>query len=147
VTATAGTDTHHSGDYAAGPGFNVIYAEALSEAALLKALRAGHLYLSAGPEITFQAHGESGATWISGDTITQPVTLGVRWANCPMDAQVRLLANGRLLDEWLGGAQGEYAWALTPDQADWVVVEIRGGDGGLLAITNPIFMQRGQHTR
>jgi hypothetical protein len=141
LTATAGTDTHHAGDYAAGPGFNVIYAESLSEAALLKALRAGHLYLSAGPHVTFQARDENGATWISGDTIAQPVTLTVGWANCLADAQVRLLANGRLLDQRLGGMHGEYAWALRPDQADWAVVEIRGGDGGLLAITNPIFMQ------
>jgi hypothetical protein len=142
LVATAGTDTHHTGDYAAGPGFNMIYAEALSEAALLKALRAGHLYLSAGPRVTFQARSESGTTWISGDTITQAVTLMVSWDSCPTDARVRLLANGRLLEQRLGGARGEYAWSMAPEQADWVVVEIRGGDGGLLAITNPIFLQR-----
>jgi hypothetical protein len=120
----------------------MIYAEALSEAALLKALRAGHLYLSAGPRVTFQARSESGTTWISGDTITQAVTLMVSWDSCPTDARVRLLANGRLLEQRLGGARGEYAWSMAPEQADWVVVEIRGGDGGLLAITNPIFLQR-----
>jgi hypothetical protein len=65
----------------------------------------------------------------------------IGWANCPIDAQVRLLANGRLLEERLGGSQGQYTWALRPDQADWALVEIRGGDGCLLAITNPIFMQ------
>jgi hypothetical protein len=141
LVATAGTDTHQALDYAAKPGFNVVYAEALSEAALLKALRAGHLYLSAGPQLTFQARNESGEQWIVGDTVRQPVTFTVNWSNCPADAQIRLIANGRLLKQWLAGARGEYEWHMTPDQADWIVVEIRGGNGDLLAITNPIFLQ------
>ncbi|MBI4641797.1 MAG: CehA/McbA family metallohydrolase [Candidatus Tectomicrobia bacterium] len=142
LVATAGTDTHSTQDYAAKPGFNVAYAEALSEAALLKALRAGHLYLSADPRVTFEARSESGERWIIGDTVTKPVTFTVIWANCPDDAQIRLIVNGRLLNQWMGGAHGEYEWNMTPDQADWVVVEIRGGNGGLLAITNPIFLQQ-----
>lgn len=142
LVATAGTDTHSAQDYAARPGFNVVYAEALSEAALLKALRAGHLYLSAGPQVTFQARNESGQRWIIGDTVTQPVTFTVLWANCPADAQIRLIASGRLLNQWMAGAQGEYEWNMTPDQAGWVVMEVRGRNGGLLAITNPIFLQQ-----
>jgi hypothetical protein len=141
LTATAGTDTHSNQDYAAKPGFNVVYAEALSEAALLKALRAGHLYLSAGPQLTFQAWNESAERWISGDTVKQPATFGVTWADCPAGAHVRLIANGRLLHQWLAGPQGSYEWAMRPDQANWVVVEIRAGNGEILAITNPIFMQ------
>jgi hypothetical protein len=141
VIATAGTDSHSSRDYAARPGFSVIYGEELSEAALLKALLAGHLYLSSGPRVTFAAHGDRGRSWISGDTIDQAVTLAIGWDGCPPDAQVRLLANGRLLDQRLGGAHGQYAWDLAPDQADWVIMEIRGGDGELLAIANPIFVQ------
>ena len=142
MVGTAGTDSHGSNDYAAKPGFNVVYAEALSEAALLKALKGGHLYLSAGPQVTFQARDESGQSWIMGDTVTRPVTFIVTWTDCAADAQMRLIVNGRLLNEWMAGAQGEYEWNMTPDQADWVVVEIRGGNGALLAITNPIFLQR-----
>jgi hypothetical protein len=139
VVATAGTDAHSAQDYAAKPGFNVVYAEALSEAALLKALRAGQFYLSSGPQLSFQARNENGETWIIGETVTLPVRLAVAWADCPADAQVRSIANGRLLGQWMAGARGEYEWHMTPDQADWVVMEIRGGNGGLLAISNPIF--------
>jgi hypothetical protein len=138
LVATAGTDTHSVRAYAANPGFSVVCAEALSEAALLKALRAGHLYLSAGPQITFEAQNDGGETWIMGDTIAQPVTFMAAWNDCPADAQVRLIANGRLLDHWIAGAHGEREWNLAPYQAHWVVVEIRDRSGGLLAITNPI---------
>lgn len=141
LTATAGTDTHGGQDYAAKPGFSVIYAEALSEAALLQALRAGHLYLSAGPQLTFQARNESGERWNMGDTVGQPATFAVTWADCPAEAQIRLIANGRLLHQWLAGPQGGYEWPMRPDQANWVVVEIRAGNGEMLAITNPILLQ------
>ena len=47
LVATAGSDTHGSQDYTAGPGFSVIFAEELTERALFNALRLGHLYLSA----------------------------------------------------------------------------------------------------
>ena len=141
LVATAGTDTHGSQDYAKS-GFDVVYAESLSEAALLKALRAGHLYLSAGPQVTFLARNESGKRWFIGDTVTQPVTFAFTWTNSPANVQIRLIANGRLLDQWMAGAHGEYQWSMTPDQADWVVVEMRSGNGELLAITNPIFMRQ-----
>jgi hypothetical protein len=143
LVATAGTDTHGANDYADKPGFNVVYAEHLSEAAILAALRAGHLYLSAGPKITFEARNEHGEKWITGDTVAQPVVFAISWVDCPADAQIRLIANGRLFDERMVGASGEYEWNMTPDQADWVLVEVRGGDGELLTITNPIFLAIG----
>jgi len=52
-----------------------------------------------------------------------------------------LIANGRLLRQWQAGAEGETAWRTTPAAAGWLVVEIRGGGGELLAVTNPIFLR------
>jgi hypothetical protein len=150
LVGTAGSDTHGNqdyagyadyADYAAHPGFNVVYAENLSESAILKALRAGHLYLSTGPQVGLQARNADGEQWMMGDTIAPPVTLTVRWAECPSDAQVRVIANGRLLTQQPAGPRGEYAWDMAPDQSDWVLVEIRGTNGEMLAITNPMFMK------
>lgn len=141
LAATAGTDAHGPRDYASGPGFNVIYAEALSEAALFEGVLAGRLYLSAGPQLTFQAKSEDdGATWILGDTVTRPATFEARWRDCPPDAEVRVIVNGRLLCALPAGVAGAYTWPLTLDQADWVTVEIRDKGGALLAVTNPIFL-------
>jgi len=141
LAATAGSDTHSQRSYASRPGFNVIYADALTEAGLLKALLAGHLYLSAGPQVSFQARGENGATWISGDTATGPAVFTLTWADCPAGAHVRVIANGKLLEQWpTAGGEPSRSWRMTPDDADWVLAEIRGGDGQMLAVTNPIFL-------
>jgi hypothetical protein len=143
MVATAGTDTHHSRDYTARPGLNVIYAEELSEAALLRALRAGHLYLSTGPQVAFRAQDQQGRQWMMGDTVALPAEFTLAWQDCPEDAQVRLFANGRLLDRWTSGTDGRFGWRMSPDQADWVAVEIRDGGGEMLAATNPIFFASG----
>ena len=139
LVATAGTDSHRVRDYGVDCGFNVIHAEALSETALLDALRVGHSYLSSGPRVDFGARNGDGARWMPGDTVAEPVTCTVAWDDCPADAQLRVIVNGKLLERWETGVRGERAWALSPDQADWVVVEIRRADGGMLAVTNPIY--------
>ena len=144
LAATAGSDAHDPRDYASGPGFNVIYAEALSEAALLEGVLAGRLYLSSGPQLTFQAWSDDGATWMLGDTITRPaphvpVHFVAHWRDCPPDAEVRVIVNGRPLSALPAGVEGAHTWTLTPDEADWVTVEIRDKSGAMLAVTNPIF--------
>ncbi len=141
LVATAGTDAHGGRNYLTRPGFNVIFADALSEAALLKGLRGGHSYLSAGPQVTFQARNARGETWFIGDSAIPPVTLTVTWADCPAGGQLAVIANGRRLLSATAKQQGEYEWTMTPDQADWVVVEIRDSQGEMLVVTNPIFLQ------
>ncbi len=139
LAASAGTDTHGRRDYAAKPGFNVIYADSLTETGLLRSLVVGKLYLSAGPRVTFQAHGDSGRTWMMGDSIPEPVALDLAWRDTPPDAHTRLIANGRLWQQW-PASQGAAQIKLTPQQADWLVMEIRSTTGELLAITNPLYL-------
>ena len=76
-----------------------------------------------------------------GDTVGQPVTFTVAWAGCPDEAQIRLIADGRLLEQLPAGERGAYEWAMVPEQAHWVLVEVRDGSNGMLAVCNPIFMQ------
>jgi hypothetical protein len=144
LVATAGSDTHSSADYAARPGFNVVYAEALSEAALLRALQAGHLVLSAGPQLTLQAQDAAGGRWMAGDLVGDMaggrVAITAAWAGCPAGAQVRTVVHGRLLEQRPAGERGTLTWEMTPDQAGWIAVEVRSRDGDLLALTNPLFM-------
>ncbi len=141
LAATAGSDAHGPRDYASGPGFNVIYAEALSEAALLEGVLTGRLYLSSGPQLTFQAQSGDGAAWTIGDTVTQPARFEAHWRDCPPDATAGVIVNGRLLCATPTGIEGAHTWELTPQQANWVTVEIRDKDGVALAVTNPIFLE------
>jgi hypothetical protein len=141
MVATAGTDSHGASDYAGSDGFNVVYSESLSETDILKAVRDGHLYLSKGPVIALEARNGEGDRWMMGDSVDQPVLITLGWANCLAGAQLRLMADGRLLDRWSVSADGERAWGMGPDQAHWVLAEVRDAKGSLLAITNPIFLQ------
>ncbi|HQY91378.1 CehA/McbA family metallohydrolase [Caldilinea sp.] len=143
LVATAGSDTHSTADYAAGPGFNVIYAEELSEAALLRAIAAGHLYLSSGPRLTLEAQEQDGAVRRMGDIVTQPATVHVRWQACPEGAVLRVLANGQLLHQQAVEVEGSFLYTLTPVDANWLAAEVRDQAGALLAITNPIFFDEG----
>ena len=145
LTGTAGSDAHSPRDYTSSTGFSVIYAETLSETALFKGLLAGRLYLSSGPQLTFQAQDDDGHIWMIGDTVTQPaphaaVRFEVRWRDCPPDAALRVMVNGRLLHALPAGVECAYAWSMTPNDANWVMVEIRDKSGVMLAITNPIFV-------
>lgn len=125
-------------------GFSVVYAEALTEAALLAAIGAGHLYLSAGPVLDFEAHDPQGKRWIIGDTlpegVTGPVDFTLSWTSCPPGADIRVVVNGRPLRTMPAHSAGEYRWQMRHEDADWVVVEIRDSRGQMLAITNPIFL-------
>jgi hypothetical protein len=118
----------------------VIYAANLSQTAIFEALHAGHLYLSAGPQLTLTAQTVAGQSSMMGDTIRQAATLTSTWAACPADAKLRVIADGRLLIEQATGDQGTYQWSTTPAQAHWYVVEVRSASGEILAITNPIFL-------
>jgi hypothetical protein len=124
-----------------GAGFNVVYAETLSEAAILRAVGRGHLYLSAGPQVEFSARTPTGDRALMGDALPAGVVeFTVGWAECPEDAWLRLMADGRPLAEWRPGDNGTRAWSLSAGQARWCLVELRDAQGRMLALTNPIFI-------
>jgi hypothetical protein len=142
IVATAGTDTHSPDYYDYKPGFNVVYAESLSEAALLQALRAGHLYLSAGPRLEFGARTSDGQAVMMGDVAAGGACLfALQWEDCPPAATVRVIADGQETMQWPAGERGNREWTLSVDQARWCVIEIRAADGAMLAVTNPVFLK------
>ncbi len=142
MVATAGTDVHGKVPAGVTPGFNVIYAEARSEAALLDALRAGHLYLSAGPALLLEAEDAQGHRAMMGDAIDRRATFHVAWDGTAEGGEVRILVDGRLLTLLASGSEGECRWEMAPEAGHWVVAEVRGADGRLHAVTNPIFLER-----
>jgi hypothetical protein len=72
------------------------------------------------------------------------VSLTASWDAVPESASLRLIAAGRARDTVSIPASGTREWTVTaaaPD-ADWYVVEVRGRDGAMLALSNPIFLER-----
>ncbi len=141
LVATAGSDLHAATDYNRRPGFNVVYAEALTDAALIEALLAGHLYLSAGPRVSLQARDVAGTACMMGDAAAGPAEFALEWVACPPDARLRVIVDGKLLVERPAASdEGSHTWHMAAADGRWVLVEIRSRDGQMLALTNPIFL-------
>jgi hypothetical protein len=139
--ATAGSDTHSNADYAAEPGFSVVYAPELSQAGILAGLRAGHLYLSAGPLLSLEGNTPGGQNVMMGDTANAGVIeLSVGWSACPADATLIVIEDGRPVQRWQTVADGAHSWRNRAG-ARWTLVEVRHADGRMLALTNPIWLQ------
>lgn len=138
MAATAGTDTH--GPMASDSyGFNVVYAEALTESAILAGLRAGHAYVSAGPTLDLTADNGNGTHAIMGDLIEgESVTVTVRWSDTQEGEYIRVIVDGMEHAHIPAASDGEHIWSINTAKAHWTTVEIRGADGGMRAVANPI---------
>ena len=136
ITASAGTDGHRAAPEGAQIGFNVVYAEALTEAAILAAIRRGRSYLSSGPvlELTLPNRSEP----VTGGVVEAETTLSLRYGGVPADASLRLVANGTVQRDMSLADSGTLELSL-PDTARWCVLELRAPDGKVLAVTNPVF--------
>lgn len=142
LVATAGSDAHGPRGYLGGVGCNVIYAEELSTAALLRALAQGHLYLSQGPTLTVEARNACGDAVLMGDTLAvqgQMMTVTVHWAEVSTAAMLRLIVNGAVQERQAVTGAGEAQWTLPAYGPRWCTIELRGADEAMLAVTNPIF--------
>ncbi len=140
--ATVGTDIHGSPDPALAFAFNVVYAEALSESAILNAIRQGHHYMSSGPQLTFTARNSSGQTAMMGESLSGEMReLSLRWQACRNGDCVRLILDGQLYEEFNAVAAGEKAWQMVNGHRHWAVVEVRDALDNMRALTNPIFLE------
>jgi hypothetical protein len=138
---TSGTDNHgHPGE--PHYGYDVVYADDLSEQAILKAVRAGHLFLSAGPWLEWTAeNGQQRA--MMGDALDAgsdtPIQLTLRWSGCPPGAQLEWIVDGQLREHLVVTDQGSKSWILPAGSARWSLVTLRDPQGRMLALTNPIY--------
>ena len=151
LTATAGTDTHGP---ASQPqprlGFNVVYAEALTEPAILAAVRDGRSYLSAdGFSLILTAKASDGRSARMGETIAaktgESIAINVIWtqaANLP-GTELKLIVNGQPFESITPDQSGSHAWAIPVTANSWIVAELRDAAGQMCALTNPIFVQMG----
>jgi hypothetical protein len=149
LALTAGTDNHGHEPLTTAYGFNVVYAEELSETEILRAIRAGHLYLSSGPALELTASaGDRQA--MMGDTLETlpgvPVQVTAQWHNAPPDMELNLVVDGAAEAPVTVGAEGTWQWALRGDQIHWCLLTLRAPDRTMLAMTNPIYFDGGGNT-
>lgn len=138
MVATCGTDIHHP---LTRPhhGFSVVYAEELSEPAILEAIRRGHLYVSSGPRLELTAAGADGARAMMGDLLPAgEITFNVSWQNAETGDHLRIIGDGAIRDQREIDTQGAANWTVSGGR--WYNAEIRTASGILRAATNPIFI-------
>lgn len=141
LVATGGTDLHGDPGQILRHGTNVIYADELTETAIIGAIRKGHSYLSAGPEMLLTAKTRSGKQAMNGDSLPAEETeVSVTWTDAHAGDRLRLIVDGAVHDERTADAEGRAAWTLPAGTAHWCGAELRDSDGGMWAIANPIFL-------
>ena len=142
LVATSGSDIHGPLALDTGRiyGFNVVYSEELSEVAILGAIRKGHSYVSAGPELLLTAETASGKSAMMGDLLPdEAVTLKAIWCNAHENDVLRLIVDGRVKEQLPAGAIGEKTWSFGDGQIIFANIELRDTRNDLWAVTNPIF--------
>lgn len=149
LVMTSGTDIHGAPDPTMASeyrvGFNVVYAESLSEASILEAVRKGHSYISAGPTLLLTAENANGDSVMCGDDITgERITAKVTWKDAHEGDVLMFIVDGEVHEQQSVSETGEAHWTLTPDQANYFTVELRDQKNGMWAISNPIFIKKAQ---
>ena len=152
ITGVGGSDDHAASTRAGtavGTPTTVIHADALTEAALLRGIRAGRVYIKVrgpeGPDVEFTAPGVRAAM---GDVVTLPAAqqrvsfrLGVRQA---AGQAVEVIRNGKTVDaavaQPIASADTIVEFSLDVSRGDWVRVNLRDTSGTTL-ITNPIYFR------
>ena len=143
LALTSGTDNHGRHPEQMHYGFNHVYAEELSETEILRAIRAGHSYVSAGPALGFSAtFGEQQV--MMGDVLDarhgMPVQFSARWKDSPANAELALIANGEPQFALSASGEGSHSWEMPAGEAHWCLLTLRAASGEILALTNPIFL-------
>ena len=147
LLATSGSDTHGP-DGRDRAGYNVVFAQALTQREILAALEKGMSYLSSGPELCVKAHTENSGSFGMGQSVPSPITsVSIRVRRAPPGSTLRLVS----ASPGSGGASPTYEVGLKTDaelefdHADFgwskfLAVEIRDANRHLCAMSNPIFL-------
>ncbi len=140
LTATSGTDLHALPPENVRAAVNVVYAEDLTEEAIVAAVKAGRSYISAGPELTFNVKTESGKEAMIGGVLPpEPATVRIAWRDAHQGDILRLNLDGRAYLEKIVGSEGQVEWPVERGQARWCNVELWDEEYALWAVTNPIY--------
>lgn len=154
LTAIAGSDNHDAllspeTPSAVGSPTTVIYAEELSQAALMAGLRAGRAFVDIegtrdrALDFTLAAGGQTVRMGGVLNTLgASTMTADVRVIGVP-GGRIELVGSGGRVLARLPIAAGRevHSARISPDRSlRWVRAEVRGADGRLLLLGNPIYM-------
>ncbi len=151
ITAIASTDSHRP-DTPLGKPTTYVAAKALSQAALLAAIRQGRAYLIDGAPrfaIDFEAelaNGKRRARSIIGDEIHLSAAGKIRFfintVATPQGTTVSLISNGKVIQSFPARTDGQPQIIEVDCRADsYFRIEVRDGKNGMIGLTNPIYVK------
>lgn len=131
-----------------GHGTTVVYAEELSEQGLLDGIRAAHTYVKVfgneGPDLRFEAAGDSGETGIMGDSVAGPgADLHVTVSNIALDEDTHtlvLIRDGEDIDTAPVDAPGDEIEFRADTPGRYRVELVRPSDSWIVTLTSPIWV-------
>jgi hypothetical protein len=127
-----------------------VRAEELSSSAILSAVMRRRVYVSLGPQVSFQAEA-NGKVYDMGQDIgpfAAEIVFTAVVSECPAGACAQIVRNGEVVAERSiidGEATLFYRYTATPLQSNWYRLDVYDSRGAMLAITNPIFAGRRDH--
>lgn len=139
LLATAGSDIHGLEDGTGLIGFNMLEADALTEPAILAAVKAGRNYLSSGPRLILTAATPEALTVPMGGTTAPGAMFYADW-------QTEMSPLTLLFHDRTGLRSRHDLPAKSGGMAElhggtgFVMAELRDSTGRLHAVTNPIFI-------
>ncbi len=138
-----GTDAHGPDGWRDNSGWTFVWAEELTAAAILAGIRAGHTFVSSGPELYVEASGEGGRRAGMGDTLAVGAgrpTIHAAW-DASLEARLQIVVNGQV--RLSQRSQGEGHVNVTAERGDrWANAELwNERQDMLLAITSPVYFE------
>lgn len=140
LVASAGSDIHGPEGDGPGTGFNTVWAEELTEAAVLAAVRAGRNFLSSGPRLVLTASDAEGRAVPMGGTLTGPAEVRADWETGDVPLTLEFHGAQGVLARHEVAANSTGHSTLPDAKAGFVMAELRDASGLLHAVTNPIFL-------
>ncbi len=146
VVATGGSDAHRPPDRVGHPQ-TVVRAERLAAAEVVEALRAGRCWLASSTEVGLDFVAAAGDRLAGiGERLPcrqgEAVTARLRLTGAPGAVVTLHGRDGTVHGTPLGpGASGALDWTTGPAATPWLRAEVRRPGGGLVALTNPIWLE------
>lgn len=155
ITAVGGSDDHSLPEVAGlrgalGTPTTVVYASEFSERAVLNGIRAGHVFLKvqgpSGPSIYLEAKADQQSAMVGDNLKTsrgKQIAFSVKVVGAS-GSSVEIIRDGKqasvLTDSRVGSGEQSLRFSVVSDgEHHWYRANLRGADGRLLALTNPIY--------
>lgn len=142
ITAIGSSDTHRPIDSMIGFPTNHIGAKRLTQTDLFAAIKSGRVFISAQPKFDLNF---TSAKKSIGEEITDEIGGEIRFQvlanNFPDGTKLLLISGGKTGQEILtNGENFSREFAVRFEKSGYARLEVRGADGKMLALTNPIFI-------